>query len=180
MCIKLTFIDSSRSGSVKVLGDLGSNGVTFCLHPPNSVVTVLQVMIYYCWYYFVKRWSLTSFHGDFSTKLALCCLLEENNEKQTTISADIEAVKEEKTHEQGREHLMSLIQVVQGHRAQRTLVDRSLGIHRSFLFSDTVQAALPQGAWRSMTQPLPVCMLQSALDLQPSALPVECRTSSPG
>lgn len=41
---------------------------------------------------------------------------------------------------------MSLIQVVQGHRAQCTLVERSLGIHRSFLFPDMVQAALPRGA----------------------------------
>lgn len=45
-----------------------------------------------------------------------------------------------------REHSMSLFQVVQGHRAQCTLVDRSLGIHRSFLFPDLVQAALPRGA----------------------------------
>lgn len=52
-------------------------------------------MICYCWYDFEKRWGLTFFYDDFSTKLTLCCfnsLLEENNEKQTPISADIEAV----------------------------------------------------------------------------------------
>lgn len=78
----------------------------------------------------------------------LCCLnslREETIEKQITIWADIEAVWEEKMHEQRREDLMSLIQVGQGHRAQCTLVERSLGIHRSFLFPDMVQAALAQG-----------------------------------
>lgn len=40
---------------------------------------------------------------------------------------------------------MSLIQVVQGHRAQCTLVGRSPRIHGSFLFPDMVHAALPQG-----------------------------------
>lgn len=49
---------------------------------------------------------------------------------------------------------MSLIQVVQGHGAQCTLVDCSPRIHRSFLFPDMVQAALPWGARRSMTSPL--------------------------
>lgn len=48
--------------------------------------------------------------------------------------------------EQRREPFMSLIQVVQGHRARCTLADGPPRIHRSFLFPDVVQAALPQGA----------------------------------
>lgn len=56
--------------------------------------------------------------------------------------------------EQRREPFMSLIQVVQGHRAQCTLVDCSPRIHRSFLFPDIVHAALPWGAWQRVTSPL--------------------------
>lgn len=82
-----------------------------------------------------------------------------------------------KRHMNRGENTWCHFQVVEGHRAQCTLVDRSLGIHRSFLFPD--MAALPRGAWRSMTLPLLVCTLQSAPDLQPSALPAGCRTSGP-
>lgn len=76
-----------------------------------------------------------------------------------------------------REHFMSFIQVVQGHGAQCTLVDCSLRIHRSFLFLDMVQAALPRGAWQSMTSPLFVCTLQRSPKL--SATPAVCKPRGP-
>lgn len=76
------------------------------------------------------------------------------NKHHTLISLDNEECLE---RYRGREPFMSLIQVVQGHRAQCTLVDCSPRIHRSFLFPDTVQAAQPWGAWQSMTSPLFVC-----------------------
>lgn len=76
-------------------------------------------------------------------------------EKELVAFLDNETVSEEKKRcEQRKEPFMSLIQVVQGHGARCTLADCSPRIHRSFLFLDVVQAALPQGAWRSMTSTL--------------------------
>ena len=100
------------------------------------------------------------------------------NKHPTLISPDDEECLE---RYRGREPFMSLIQVVQGHRAQCTLVDCSPRIHRSFLFPDTVQAAQPWGAWQSMTSPLfvcvPMCALQRGPNLEPSAPPADCKPS---
>lgn len=81
--------------------------------------------------------------------------------------------------DRGREPFLSLIQVEQGHRARCTLVDCSPRIHRSFLFFDTLQAALPQGVWRSVTPPLFVCMCAAK---GPTPLPIStsCRLWTPG
>lgn len=87
--------------------------------------------------------------------------------------------KKKRDVRRGGEPFMSLIQVVQGHRAQCTLVDCSPRIHRSFLFPDMVHAALPRGAWQCVT--LCVCMCVSACcpNLHPSAPPADCKPSGP-
>lgn len=82
--------------------------------------------------------------GDSTFQPSFCL---QNKTITSLTSLDNENVLEEKeTTEQRREPFMSLTQVVQGQRAQCTLVDCSLRIHRSFLFPDMVQAALPWGA----------------------------------
>lgn len=85
--------------------------------------------------------------------------------------------EEEEICDWERNPFIPLIQVVQGHRVQCTLVDCSPRIHRSFLFPDMVHAALPWGAWQCVTLPLCLCVLQRGLNLQPSPPPAVCKPS---
>lgn len=84
--------------------------------------------------------------------------------------------KKKRDVRRGGEPFMSLIQVVQGHRAQCTLVDCSPRIHRSFLFPDMVHAALPRGAWQCVTLCVCVCVcLRVAPGPKPPPISTSCR-----
>ena len=93
-----------------------------------------------------------------------------------TVRQWAEMSRKKEMREERSEPFMSLIHVVQGHRAQCTLVDCSPRIHRSFLFPDMLQAALPWGAWQSMTSPLFVCAYVCvAKGPKPQPISTSCR-----